>query len=139
VVQSADLTIGTGRDAIACVGAITKTYNAGGPRVLATTLRIIRDSYGMPGFTSKVTEGVGLFVANYENTFAEGTLVERLSAKKGGVNGLVGEAEQIRKKYGVALAIGVAAGVVETYNRGRGGAKLNGWWSTFNNNNEGEQ
>jgi hypothetical protein len=122
VVQSADLTIGTGRDAIACVGAITKTYNAGGPRVLATTLRIIRDSYGMPGFTSKVTEGVGLFVANYENTFAEGTLVERLSAKKGGVNGLVGE-----------------AGVVETYNRGRGGAKLNGWWSTFNNNNEGEQ
>lgn len=131
IVRSADLTVGTGRDAIGCVGALTKTYVNGGPKVLATTLRVIRDSYGLPGFSAKVMEGIGAFVANYENTFDEQRVVERLSTKKGGVNGLVGEAEVIRKKYGVTSSIGVAAATVETYNRGRGGEKLNGWWSTF--------
>lgn len=132
IVRAADLTIGGGRDAIGCVGAVTKTYVSGGPGVLAATMRIIRDSYGTPGFSARVTEGTGLFVANYENTFDETLLVERLGAKKGGVNGLLGQAEQIKKRYGVPLAVGVAAAVVETYNAGRGGNKLNGWWSTFN-------
>jgi hypothetical protein len=132
IVRAADLVVGTGRDAIGCVGAVQKTYANGGPRVLSQTVRIIRDSFGLPGFTAKVTEGAGLFVMNYENTFDEQLVVERLSRKKGGVNGLIGQAEQIRKKYGVSLAVGVAAAVVETYNSGRGGNKLNGWWSTFN-------
>ena len=132
IVRAADLVVGTGKDAIGCVGAVQKTYVNGGPRVLSQTVRIIRDSFGMPGFSSKVTEGTGLFVMNYENTFDEELAVERLSRKKGGVNGLIGQAEQIRKKYGVSLAVGVAAAVVETYNAGRGGNKLNGWWSTFN-------
>lgn len=132
LVRAQDLTIGRGRDAIGCVGAVTKVYENAGPGCLSATMRIIRDSYGITGFASKVTEGTGLFVANYENTYDEGHLVERLAAKKGGVNGLVGEAERIKKKYGVPLAIGVAAAVVETYNTGRGGNKLNGWWSTFN-------
>lgn len=132
IVRAQDLTIGKGRDAIGCVGAVRKIYESGGPGVLSSAMRIIRDSYGSPGFSSKVTEGTGLFVANYENTFDEGSLVEKLSSKKGGVNGLIGEAERIKKKFGVPLAVGVAAAVVETYNAGRGGNKLNGWWSTFN-------
>lgn len=132
VVRSQDLVVGRGAQAIKCVGAVTKIYENGGPGVLSATVRIIRDSYGIPGFAAKVTEGTGLFVSNYENTYDEGFLVEKLSAKKGGVNGLVGEAERIKKKYGVSLAVGVAAAVVETYNAGRGGNKLNGWWSTFN-------
>ena len=136
VVRSQDLSIGKGRDAISCVGAVSKIYESGGAGVLAATVRVIRDSYGSPGFAAKVVEGTGLFISNYENTFDESTLVERLGAKKGGVNGLVGEAERIKKKYGVPLAVGVAAAVVETYNAGRGGNKLNGWWSTFNGDNE---
>jgi hypothetical protein len=138
IVRAADLSIGKGRDAIGCVGAVSKIYESGGGRVLSTTMRVIRDAYGVPGFSAKVTEGTGLFVANYENTFDEVLLVERLGAKKGGVNGLIGEAERIKKKYGVALAVGVAAAVVETYNQGRGGNKLNGWWSTFNGDTEAE-
>lgn len=131
IARAADLSIGSGSESIGCVGAVTKTYRNGGPRVLATTMRIIRDAYGLPGFSAKVTEGIGLFVANYENVYAEGTLIQKLSAKKGGVNGLIGEAERIKGKFGVSLAVGVAAATVETYNGGRGGAKLNGWWSTF--------
>lgn len=135
IVRAAELAIGTGRDAIGCVGAVKKTYVNGGPKVLSSTMRIIRDAYGMPGFSSKVTEGTGLFVMNYENTFDEEYLVDRLSKKKGGVNGLIGEAERVKAKYGVSLAVGVAASVVETYNQGRGRPKLNGWWSTFNGGN----
>lgn len=134
VVRAADLRVGNGREAIGCVGAITKVYTNSGPKILATVLRIIRDAYGLPGFASKVTEGMGLFVSNYENVFNEELLVQRLGSKKGGVNGLLGEAERIRIKYGVSLAIAVAAAIVETYNRGRGGARLVGWWSTFSPN-----
>jgi hypothetical protein len=131
VVRAADLTVGTGRDAIGCVAAITKTYGYG-PKVLATTVRIIRDAFGQAGFTAKATEGIGLFVANYENIFDEDFLIARLAAKKGGVNGLLGEAQKMKQRYGVSLAVGVAAAAVETYNQGRGRQKLNGWWSTFN-------
>lgn len=135
IVRAQDLAVGTGKEAIGCVGAITKTYVKGGPSALATTVRTIRDSYGIPGFSAKLTEGIGLFVINYQNTFDEEYLVEKLAKKKGGVNGLLGEAERIRTKYGVSLGVGVAAAVVDTYNQGRGRAKLNGWWSTFNGGN----
>lgn len=131
IVRAADLSVGSGLDSIGCVGALLKVYDHG-PRVLATTLRTVRDSYGTPGFNSKITEGIGLFIANYENIFDEERLIKSLSGIAGGVNGLSARAEGIRKQYGVTLSIAVAAAVVETYNRGRGRGKLNGWWSTFN-------
>lgn len=136
IVRAANLSIGHGADAIGCVSALSKTYTSGGPRVLATTTRVIRDAYGTPGFSAKVTEGVGLFVSNYENIFDEARLVDKLSHKHGGVNGLLQRAELIKKQYGVTVAVGVAAAAVETYNQGRGGNKLNGWWSTFNGEGE---
>jgi hypothetical protein len=133
IVRAQDLTVGTGAEAIGCVAAIGKTYVNGGPKVLATSLRVIRDAYGLPGFSARMTEGVGLFVANYENTFDEARLIDRLAHKLGGVNGLISRSEQIRKSHGVSGAVGIAAAAVETYNAGRGGGgKLNGWWSTFN-------
>ncbi len=136
VVRLAGLSIGTGHESIGCVGAVSKTYAIGGPKVLATTLRVIRESYGNPGFSSKVTEGVGKFVANHENVFSEDFLVQKLTAKKGGVAGLVEEARLIQLRYGVSLATSVAAAVVETYNKGRGTngprpPKLEGWWATL--------
>jgi len=134
IVRAADLVVGVGKDSIGCVGAVRKTYENGGAKALSQTVRIIRDSYGMAGFSAKVTEGVGLFVMNYENTFDEQSVIDRLGKKKGGVNGLLNQAELTRKKYGVSLAVGVAASVVDTYNSARGGNKLNGWWSTFGGN-----
>lgn len=131
IVREQDMSVGSSREAISCVTALVKTYDNGGPDVLATTVRIIRDAYGAPGFTAKVTEGIGLFATNY-NTFSEDRLVEKLSHKLGGVNGLLSRAEQIKSSHGVSVPIGVAAAAVETYNSGRGGGgKLNGWWSTF--------
>jgi hypothetical protein len=132
IVRAQDLTVGSGVQAIGCVAAISKTYTNGGPSVLGTTMRVIRDAYGLPGFSARTTEGIGLFVANYENTFDEARLIDRLGRKHGGVNGLINRSQQIKDSHGVSGAVGIAAAAVEVYNAGRGGGgKLNGWWSTF--------
>ncbi|AXQ62183.1 hypothetical protein SEA_SPIKELEE_54 [Mycobacterium phage Spikelee] len=129
IVRAAGMTIGKGANGIGSVGALKKVYENAGPRGLAVTIQIIRDAYGMPGFAAKVIEGVGLFVANYETVFDQDRLVSKLAGKHGGVNGLLGRAEQIKSAHGVSAPQGVAAATVETYNQGRGGGKLPGWFS----------
>lgn len=129
IVRAAGLSVGRGENGIGAVGALHKAYKNAGPRGLATVLRIIRDSYGMPGFSSKVIEGVGLFVAEYENVFAEDRVVATLSKYMGGVNGLLGRAESIKKAHAVPAAQGLAAATVEAYNKGRGGDKIPGWFA----------
>jgi hypothetical protein len=130
IVRAADLSIGGQRDGIGCVGAVQKIYSHAGPEVLAATLRIIRDSFGMPGFAAKVTEGVGSFVEMYGvGGFNESVLIARLAAKRGGVNGLKGEAERLKLKYDISVAHAIAVAVVETYNRGKSGPRLATWWS----------
>jgi hypothetical protein len=131
IVKAAGLSIG-GRSgtSVRCIGALTRVYEANGPQVLADTLCVLRDAYGAPGFASKVVEGVGMFIGSYTNRFDEHRLKSRLSRKLGGVNGLLGRAEQIKSSHGVTLAEGVAAATVETYNQGRGGINLPSWWAT---------
>lgn len=129
IVRSLGLGVGPGRNNVSCVSALLKVYHRGGAKVLATTVRIVRDAYGAPGYAARVVEGIGLFVASYENTFDEGRLVSKLSRKFGGVNGLLGRAEQIKSSHGAPLPQAVAAATVETYNQGRGGGKLTGWWT----------
>lgn len=131
IVRAADLRIGSGRDCVGCVGTVQKIYANAGGTVLATTLRVIRDSFGHPGFNAKVTEGTAMFVTQYESTFKEDLVIARLSAKKGGVVGLLGEAERIAAKYDASLATAVAVAIVETYNRGRSGPRLSTWWSNY--------
>lgn len=130
IVKELGLSIGTNstETSIHCIGAIQKVYSFGGTKVLEKTLRIVRDAYGKPGFASRIVEGVGLVVANYENTFSEDQMVAKLSKKLGGVNGLMNQAAVTRATYGVSVPVAVAATVVETYNAGRGGVKLPPWW-----------
>jgi hypothetical protein len=130
LVRSLGLAVGTGRTGtIRCSNALLRVHDNGGLKVLDTTLQIVRDAYGDPGFGSKVVEGIGLFVATYEGVFDVDRLASKLSRKLGGVNGLLGRAEQIKSSHGVALAPGIAAATVETYNQGRGGGKLPTWWA----------
>ena len=129
IVRAAGLSVGGDKGrSVQCVTALRKVY-AHGPSVLATTIRVIRDAYGQPGFTAKVVDGIGMFVANYEHNFDEARLVAKLSRVMGGVNGVLGRAERIKSSHGVSLAVGVAVATVETYNQGRGGVKLTGFWS----------
>ncbi len=129
IVRAAGLTVGGGQNGINAVRSLSKVYSKAGPAGLATTLRIIRDSYGKPGFSAKVIDGIGLFVATYERVFDEARLIQKLSGKHGGVNGLTGRAEQIKNANGVTAPVGVAAATVEAYNQGRGGEKLPGWFA----------
>jgi hypothetical protein len=129
IVRNLGLTVGgTTQQSLGCVVGLQKVYRMG-PGVLEGTLRAVRDAYGRPGFSAKVVEGIGLFVANYDSVYDEERLVSRLSRKLGGVNGLLGRAEQIRSSHGVSMPHAVAAATVETYNQGRGGDKLTGWWT----------
>lgn len=131
IARTEGLSIGTHESStsIRCVSALLKVYEAGGPKVLERTLQIVRDAYGRAGFRARVVEGVGMFVAAYENTFDQPRAVSKLARKMGGVNGLVNQAAVVRATYGVSTAVGVAAAVVDTYNQGRGGGKLTGWWA----------
>lgn len=130
IARQEGLSIGTyrGETSIQCAGALMRVYQNGGTKVLERTLQIVRDAYGKAGFVARVVEGIGMFVATYENTFDQDRLVGKLSQKMGGVNGLINQAQVTRATYGVSMAVSVAATVVETYNAGRGGTKLTPWW-----------
>ena len=119
---------------VSAVGALTKVYRRGGPGGLGRTLRIIRDAYGTPGLDAHVIDGIGLLCHRYNGELPDKQAAERLSGVLGGVSGLAGRAENLRKKTGVSKATGVAAAAVEIINSGRGGAKLPSWWK-----NEGSQ
>lgn len=114
--------------AIAAVGTLTRIYHRAGAAVLARTLRIIRDAYGSPGLEAAVLDGVGLVCGRYNGDLQDELAVLKLSGVKGGVNGLLGRAEQVRRSTGQPRNHSVAAAAVEIINAGRGGQKLASWW-----------
>lgn len=114
--------------AIACVTALRTVYRRGGPRVLARTLRIIRDAYGDAGLTAKVIEGIALLCQRYADELADDKAVLKLGAAHGGVAGLTNKAEVLHRQTGSTKPHCIAAAAVEIINTGRGGAKLPGWW-----------
>lgn len=130
VVRAQGLRVSTdeGDGAIRAVGTLTRIYNRAGAAVLARTLRIIRDAYGDPGLEAGVIDGIGLLCQRYNGDLNDVDAVTRLAKAHGGVNGLLGSAEQLRRKTGNQRGHCVAAAAVDIYNRGRGGKKLPSWW-----------
>lgn len=114
--------------AIGAVGTLRRVYDRAGSAVLGRTLRIIRDAYGDPGLEGAVIDGIGHLCGRYNGTLEENVTVERLSKAHGGVNGLLGKAEELRRRTGNYRGHCVAAAAVEIVNRGRGGKKLPDWW-----------
>ena len=117
-----------GDGAISAVATLMRVYRTGGPQALARTLLIIRDAYGDPGLEAPVIDGIGLLCHRYNGDLDDGRLVERLAKAHGGVNALMGKAENLRKSTGNMRSHCVAAAAVEIHNGGRGGRKLPGWW-----------
>jgi len=112
---------------IRAVGTLKRVYMRSGPEVLARTLRIIRDAYGTAGFEAPVLDGLGLMCGRYNGQVDEPRLVAALSSKRAGVNGLLNDAEVLRKQTGNPKGHCVAAAAVQIVNRTKG-SKLPSWW-----------
>lgn len=113
---------------IGAIGTVRRIYDRGGPTVLRQTLATVRDTYGDPGMEAAILDGIGYLVQRYAGELDLSRVVTKLSAIHGGVHGLLGRAENIRKVTGNAKGQCVAAAAVDVINAGRGGKKLAPWW-----------
>jgi len=114
--------------AIHAVGTLRRVYTRSDAATLARTLRLIRDAYGDPGLEAAVIDGIGLLCQRYNGQLDEDTALEKLSKAYGGVNGLLGKAEKIRRETGNYKNHCVAAAAVDIINSGKGGKRLASWW-----------
>ena len=113
---------------VRAVGTLVRVYRRGGPKVLRRSLAIIRDAYGTPGLEGPVIDGIGYLCDRYNGDLEDQFAVAKLSKLHGGVNGLLGRAELVRRSTGQPLGQSVAAAAVEVINAGRGGKKLPSWF-----------
>lgn len=115
--------------AVSAVGTLVRVYDRSGARVLARTLRILRDAYGTPGLEAALIDGIALLCGRYNGELEDELAVAKLANLHGGANGLLGKGEQIRRQTGTPRNHSIAAAAVEVINAGRGGKKLAAWWS----------
>lgn len=118
-----------GESSISAVSALTTVYQRFGPKVLAQTLRVIRESFVDGGFERPVLLGVAMVLARYGDTIDIDRLISKLSGIRNGWKGLVQRTNNIKAAQGVTQTDAAAAAVVEFYNGGRGGVKLMSWWA----------
>lgn len=114
--------------AIAAVGTLRRVYDRSGSKVLGRSLRIAAAAYGDIGLSAEVIDGLGLLCQRYNGDIVDDDVVQKLSTTHGGVNGLLGAAEKLRRQTGERKGVCVAAAAVDLINRGKGGKKLPNWW-----------
>lgn len=132
IVESCGLYISTttADGSVRAVQTLRKIYNNFGADVLRRTLQIIRDAYGSTGFDANVLNGISLVCQRYGDEITNDFIVDKLAALRGGVNGLLGNANVLRKQTGSPKGTCTAAAVVDILNGGRGGHRLTPWWAT---------
>lgn len=114
--------------AIGAVGTLIRIFDRSGGKVLARTIRIVRDAYGTPGLEAHVLDGIALLCARYNGDLEDQVAVAKLRNVMGGVGGLMGRAYSKREQLKKPLAECVGAAAHEVINSGRGGKKLPSWW-----------
>lgn len=113
---------------VGAVGTLRRVYRRTNPETLGRTLRIAFGAYGDLGLQAAVIDGIAHVCARYNGDLDEAEATRKLANAPGGVGTLLTKAEHLRNTTGNYKAICVAAAVVETINRGKGGKKLPAWW-----------
>ncbi|HEY0889592.1 MAG TPA: DUF6551 family protein [Nocardioides sp.] len=131
IVRANGCTIGVSKNenSISAIGALITIYQKHGAKVLARTIRTIRDAFTEGGFERPVLLGVAAVFARYADDVDDERLVQKLAGVKNGWKGLIQRMNVLKAQYGVTQPEAAAAAVVEFYNSGRGGVKLMTWWA----------
>lgn len=128
MVREAGLTISRSKDGIGATGTLVRIYRRG-PDVLATTLAVIRESYGIPGFQALVIDGVGLFCQRYNGLADPAMVITKLRDAHGGVGALLNAANVLQRQLGKQKSQCLAAAMTDIVNRGEPRSrKLPEWW-----------
>jgi hypothetical protein len=115
---------------IGAVAALRFAYQLD-PEVLRRCVRILGESFdGDPqAFTSELIKGTALVCQRYNGSLDDDKAVTKLATVTGGPVTVKRKAASLRLRTGHSLAYCTAGAIVETLNTGRGGRKLDPWWS----------
>lgn len=131
VVIASGLRIAQGgtHDTVAAVTALIDVYEHGGGITLQRALSILRDAFGgaRPAFSADLIRGLGLVCQRYNGAFDDRVAVDKLA--RASLQALLAQASILRRATARPQAECIAAAVIELMNRGRGGHKLEGWFS----------
>lgn len=114
---------------VSCVSTLLKVYRRADAKTLGRALAIANRSFGAPGMTNQVIDGIARVCERYNGELQDQDAIERLTQLRGGVGALLTSAGLLRKQTAQSVPECVGAAVVDVINRGRGGGKrLPAWW-----------
>ncbi|MFA7291860.1 MAG: DUF6551 family protein [Rhodocyclaceae bacterium] len=115
-------------NSVACVGTLLKVYRRADAKTLGRALAITNNSFGAPGMTNHVIDGIARVCERYNGELQDEKAIESLTQLRGGVGALLTKAGLLRQQTAQSMSQCVGAAVVDVVNRGRGGKKLPAWW-----------
>lgn len=115
-------------NSVSCVSTLLKVYRRSDAKTLSRALAIANRSFGIPGMTNHVIDGIARVCERYNGELRDADAIERLAQLRGGVGALITQANMLRHQTAQAMPECIGAAVVEAINRGRGSKKLPAWW-----------
>jgi hypothetical protein len=116
----------SGDGLIAGIAHVRDVYRLDDGVSLDKTLLIVTQAWGKSAsaLEGKVIKGVGLVFHRFNGTVDQSTIIKKLAKYPGGPSGLVGDARGLMEYRKGSLARCIAERVIDTYNAGRRGGKL---------------
>lgn len=111
---------------LVCVATLKKLWGTNHGEALDTTLSMILAAWGSKAAAveGRVIEGLGLVLCKYNGTLDTTALTKKLAKYSGGPSGLIGNARGLVGFRKTTVSRCVAECIVEAYNNGRRGEKL---------------
>lgn len=113
---------------VGAVSTLVRVFKRENAETLARSLNIVNGSFGTPGLSQAVIDGVSRVCSRYNGALNDDEAIDRLRSLRGGVGQLMTKADLLRKQTGLSVPECVAAATVDVLNSRRGGKKLPPWW-----------